>query len=367
MRKDHLYLLTFIAITVIFLIVASFSVKHFIMESSDQLISIQLESSKREADGVSQLISTQLSGGIALDTVKINIQSVIEKTEKMASYISVIDWSGKQICHPDITKIGEMANSDQNVLDALSKKDRANRLYEILVHQKDENDAIVGSEVVYLSPVKGTDLIVGANFNLDKITKQTRLLKSRFYRILLLMGGFIILSSFFAVRILGSLYEKQLESKNSALENELFSLSKLNKDLIEHQQKILEEKNSNEPVMAGAVKPEKKRILTYIRNELLPIATDQISYIQTENGITYIYAINGKKSTTNSSLDDLSNELDQSLFFRANRQFIISITTIDKIVKYGNSQLKIIIHNSTDVEIIISKNKAAEFRQWLGL
>ncbi|WP_025741792.1 LytR/AlgR family response regulator transcription factor [Aquimarina pacifica] len=371
MRKDHLYLLTFIAITVIFLIVASFSVKHFIMESSDQLIVIQLESGKREADEMSQMISTQLSGGIKLDTVKVNIQSAIEKTHEMTSFVSVMDWSGKQICHPNITKVGEMVNSDQNLLDALKEKDRANKLYEILVRKKKETNSIEPSEIVYLSPVKGTDLIVTSNFNLDKIITQTGLLKNRYYRILFLMGGFIILCSFFAVRTLGSLYEKQLELKNTALENELFSLSKLNKDLIEHQQKIIEEKTSVDQSQDQSIEekaiPEKKRILTYIRNELVPISTNQISYIKSENSITYIYGINGKKSTTSLSLDELYNTIDKSLFFRANRQFIISISSIDKIVKYGNSQLKILIQNSSDVEIIISKNKAAEFRQWLSI
>lgn len=377
MRKDQLYLFTFIAISVIFLIVASFSVKHFIMESSDQLVAIQLESSKREADGFSRLISTQLSGGIRLDSVKMNIQSAIEKTEKMASFVSVMDWSGKQICHPDITKLGEMVNSNQNLLDALNEKDRTHKLYDILVSQKKETDAIVQSEVIYLSPVEGTDLIVAANFNLDKIISQTGLLKNRFYLILFLMGGLIILSSFFAVRIIGSFYEKQLESKNSALETELFSLSKLNKDLIVHQQKILEEKSSQNAVVVEEntklvveeeiIKPEKKRILTYMRNELVPILTDQIAYIQTENSITYVFCIDGKKSISNLSLDELFGTMDESIFFRANRQFIISITAIEKIVKYGNSQLKILISKNSDVEIVISKNKAAEFRQWLSI
>ncbi len=369
MRKDHLYLLTFVAITVIFLIVASFSIKHFIMESSDQLIAIQFESGKREADEMSKMISTQLVGGIQLDSVKANIQSAIEKTQEMTSFISVMDWSGKQICHPNITKVGEKVNSDQNLLDALKKKDRANKLYDLLVKKKKGGDAIAPSEIVYLSPVKETDLIVAANFNLDKITAQTGLLKNRFYRIFFLMGGFIILCSFFAVRILGGLYEKQLELKNSALENELFSLSKLNKDLIEHQQKIIEEKSNTVPILETEKKtiPEKKRILTYIRNELVPISTNQIAYVQSENSITYIYGINGKKSTTSLSLDELYGTIDKSLFFRANRQFIISITAIDKIVKYGNSQLKILIQDSKDVEIIISKNKAAEFRQWLSI
>jgi len=72
------------------------------------------------------------------------------------------------------------------------------------------------------------------------------------------------------------------------------------------------------------------------------------------------------QSTTNNSLDEIFTELPPSLFFRVNRQFIIGITAIDKVIKYGKSQLKLVIKNS-DLEIIISKNKAAEFKKWLNI
>ena len=181
------------------------------------------------------------------------------------------------------------------------------------------------------------------------------------------MGGFIILLSFFAVRVLGCLYEKQLEEKKSSLENHMFSLSKMNKDLIAHQQIIIEKSAIFNQNREANEKSEKKRILTYIRNELVPISTEDIAYMLTENSITYIYQIDGRKSTSNLSLYELYNTLDKSFFFRANRQYIIVITAIDKIIKYGNNQFKILVTNYPDVEIIISKNRAADFRQWLSI
>ena len=75
----------------------------------------------------------------------------------------------------------------------------------------------------------------------------------------------------------------------------------------------------------------------------------------------------GKRSTTNMSLYDMYTNLNSALFFRANRQFIISITAIDKIIKYGKSQIKIVLQSKTSEDIIISKNKAAEFKQWLNM
>ena len=111
----------------------------------------------------------------------------------------------------------------------------------------------------------------------------------------------------------------------------------------------------------------KKRILTYLRHELLSISTDDIAYIYTESTITYVICFDGKRSTSNSSLDELFANLDNTYFFRANRQFIIAISAIDKIVRYGNNQLKILINPNSELDIIISKNKAAEFKKWLNL
>jgi len=68
------------------------------------------------------------------------------------------------------------------------------------------------------------------------------------------------------------------------------------------------------------------------------------------------------------SLDDLRSKLENNLFLRANRQLINSIIAIDKIIRFGNSQLKILISSKDDLDIIIiiiSKNRTIDFKQWL--
>ena len=79
-----------------------------------------------------------------------------------------------------------------------------------------------------------------------------------------------------------------------------------------------------------------------------------------------VVCADGSRSTTNLSLDELFAQLDDSYFFRANRQFIISIASINKIVKYGNNQLKIIVNPGSEISILISKNRAAQFKKWLN-
>jgi DNA-binding LytR/AlgR family response regulator len=361
MKKDKLYFLTFLSIAVIFLFVALIASQYFIKVSANQLIEVQVESSKRETNEVAKLINFQLSSGIKKEEIVANIQQIIEKSNKDTWFISVFNWGGKEVCHPDKTKVGQQVNSNEALLSSLKDKNNSDDLFNLLTRNNNQST----SEIIHISPIVNSDLIVAANVNINSISAQMNTLKSNFYLIFLMMGILVIVLSFLAVRILGSAYEKQLELKNSTLTSEVVNLSKLNSDLVSYKEKVavIPEKSAIEEPLDN----EKKRILTYIRNELVPISIKDIAYVYTENTITYVFCFDGKKSTTNMSLDDMHTQLNSSLFFRANRQFIISIAAIDKIIKYGNSQLKILLQSKTSDEIIISKNKAAEFKQWLNM
>jgi hypothetical protein len=365
MKKDKLYFLTFLSIAAIFLLVALIASQYFIKVSANQLIEVQVESSKREANEVAKLIDFQLSSGIEKDIIVTNIQQIIESSKADSWFISVFNWSGKEVANPDKTQVGELVVSNETLLSSLKEKNNSEDLYDVLIHNENQSSY----EIIHISPIKNSDLIVAANVNINSIKNQMSALKSNFYLIFLIMGILVIVLSFVAVRIIGSAYEKQLELKNSTLTSEVVNLSKLNTDLVSYKEKVAETpiESVQEITSEKEKDKEKERILTYVRNELVPIAIKDIAFIYTENTITYVVCFDGKRSTTNMSLDDMYANLNSTLFFRANRQFIISITAIDKIIKYGNSQLKILLQSKTSEEIIISKNKAAEFKQWLNM
>lgn len=372
MRKDRLYLFTFLTITVIFIVIASVSIQYFIQVSTNQLLETQLESSKREAKEMALLIGQQLAGGIEKQTVIDNVQSSIENTDIETGFVSMFDWSGKEICHPDIKRVGQEVSPNQSFVTSVKDNLTPEDFYGLIRSKKeaggvrDFDNSNKASEIVYLHPVKNSDWIIAAHANMNRIDHQISKLRNRFYIIFIIMGFIIILSFVLSVRVIGGMYEKKLEIQNQKLEDEVISLSKLNRALDVYQQKVTENRPDTE-ISEASDEKNKKRILTYKRNELLPVLTEDISYIYTENTITYVVDINGNRSTTNTSLDELFSGLDGNHFYRANRQFIIAIAAIEKIIKYGNNQLKILVQPNSEVDIIISKNKAAEFKQWLNL
>nr|WP_299343228.1 LytTR family transcriptional regulator [Allomuricauda sp.] len=369
MRKDRLYLFTFLAITVIFILIAGVAIRSFIKVSANQLLESQLESSKREAKEVATLVGFQLASGLDKDVVVQNVQESIENTNTENGFICMFDWSGREICHPDITRVGQQVSPNQSSVSSVNGDITPADFYDLLTNKRsfggirDFGEEQRESEIIYLYPVPNSDWIIGAHANLEKISNQIDGLRSKFYTIFIIMGFAIVLCSVIMVRLIGSSYEKRLEAKNQRLEDEVVNLAKLNKDLDKYQQRVIEARPQSQ---SKNTEKGRKRILTYVRNELKPISTEDIAYIFMESTITYVVCFDGSQSTSNSSLDELFSNLDETHFYRANRQFIVAISAINKIIKYGNNQLKILVDPNSEVDIIISKNRAAEFKQWLN-
>lgn len=381
MRKDRLYFFTFLSVTVIFVLIAGIATQFFVKASTYELFETVLESNKREGKEVASLIGYQLEKGLDKEDLKIFAQEIIVNPSSQTGFIAILDWSGKVICHPDGTQRGQTIKSDKGLKPSVDGAITTKDFYDFFIEKQKTGqinslDGVEAtSEVTYLHPVKNSDWIVVSLVNLTSVSNKIAGLRTQFYIILVIMGFFLVLGSVLVVRLIGSMYEKNLESEKQKLEDEVLNLAKLNSALGEYQQKVSEEKAKpvEEEVVEEKAKPEtntekgKKRILTYLRNELLPVSTDDIAYIYTENTITYVVQTNGKRSTANNSLDELFSSLDSSIFYRANRQFIIAISSIEKIIRYGNSQLKILVVPNSEVDIIIGKNKASEFKQWLNL
>ncbi len=366
MRKEKLYFLTFTSIAVIYLFIASLASSYFVEVSAKELLEVQIESGKREVSEIVSLIDFQLFNGVAKEAVLKNYQQTIHSEYADIWFTSIINWSGKIVCHPNKTQVGQLVNTNASLIEALKEKNAAERLYDVLLLKKQERiEEIEFSEVIHLLPIKNSDLIVAANVNIGLVVKQLDTLETNFSIILMVMGLVVVVLSFIAVRVIGGRYEKQLELNNSSSTTEVISLSRLNADLVSYKEKIIETFNARPKDETSDSKNIK--ILTYLRNELVPILISDIAYIYTENTVTNIVSFEGKKSTTNASLDDLYSKFDSTLFFRTNRQFIISISAIDKIIRYGNSQLKIVLHSNTLEDIIISKSEAAELKQWLHI
>lgn len=115
-----------------------------------------------------------------------------------------------------------------------------------------------------------------------------------------------------------------------------------------------------------AEKNYKKRFTVKMGQHLKMINIEDAECFYSENKGTYIRTIDGRDYLLENTLEQLENELDPSKFFRISRKFIVSITAIKDIVVYSNSRLKIILPTYKDDEVIVSRERVNDFKEWLG-
>ena len=115
----------------------------------------------------------------------------------------------------------------------------------------------------------------------------------------------------------------------------------------------------------AAPKTYRQRFLVVKGEEYISINATDIAYFYSENRITRIVRKDGKWFPIEPTLDDLEEELDPSVFFRINRQFIAQLSSIQKVSKYFNGKLKIDLSPKPQEDVTVSRDKAETFRNWL--
>ncbi|MFA5555947.1 MAG: LytTR family DNA-binding domain-containing protein [Flavobacteriaceae bacterium] len=113
-------------------------------------------------------------------------------------------------------------------------------------------------------------------------------------------------------------------------------------------------------------KQYKERFSVKVGLQLKIIITPEIECFFSENKGTYIHTTENRNYLIDSTLEQLENELNPKEFFRVSRKFIIGLKAIKEIQVYSNSRLKIILNTYKEDEIIVSRERVADFKNWIG-
>jgi two-component system, LytTR family, response regulator LytT len=116
---------------------------------------------------------------------------------------------------------------------------------------------------------------------------------------------------------------------------------------------------------APTPKTYRKRFLVAKGDDYLSINVGDIAYFYSENRISRLVRTDGKWFPIDPNMDDLEQELDPTLFFRLNRQYIAQLSSIQKVSKYFNGKLKITLSPKPAEDVTVSREKADVFKQWM--
>lgn len=110
----------------------------------------------------------------------------------------------------------------------------------------------------------------------------------------------------------------------------------------------------------------KKRFTVKIGQHLKVISVEEVECFFSENKGTYIHTFDNRNYLIESTLEILEQELDPDKFYRISRKFIIPITAIKEIVLFSNSRLKVILPSYNDEDVVVSREKVSQFKEWIN-
>lgn len=110
----------------------------------------------------------------------------------------------------------------------------------------------------------------------------------------------------------------------------------------------------------------KDRYLAKAGTRMVSVPAKNIAYFYTKDRCQYIKTTTNEDLILDKPLDEVENEVDSKAFFRANRQFIINYTHIEKVQSWFAGKLRVQVRPAAHEEIIVSRLRAADFKKWLG-
>ncbi|MCA0426892.1 MAG: LytTR family DNA-binding domain-containing protein [Bacteroidetes bacterium] len=109
----------------------------------------------------------------------------------------------------------------------------------------------------------------------------------------------------------------------------------------------------------------KERFLVKQGQRLITVPVQDILFFQAADKMVYLTTKEGARYVIDYSLEELSGMLETRQFFQLNRQYLASMQSIKDIHSYFNGKLKVTVQGSMDDEILVSRERASEFKAWL--
>lgn len=110
----------------------------------------------------------------------------------------------------------------------------------------------------------------------------------------------------------------------------------------------------------------KKRFVVRYGEHIKTIDIEEVVYFYTEDKATFLCTKDARRFVVDFNLDTLESILDPKVFFRINRQYIISIHSIAEMFAYSKSRVLIKLNPPSKHETIVSTERSADFKHWLG-
>jgi DNA-binding LytR/AlgR family response regulator len=118
--------------------------------------------------------------------------------------------------------------------------------------------------------------------------------------------------------------------------------------------------------LSGGPAAYKANWLIPVKTKLVPVSAKEVAYFSIRNGLVVLTTLAGQEYPFDQPLDELESLVDPQVFFRANRQFLITRASIVELESYFNSRLLAHLRPAAREEVIVSKLRVADLKRWLS-
>lgn len=116
----------------------------------------------------------------------------------------------------------------------------------------------------------------------------------------------------------------------------------------------------------GTFRKYRQRFLITSPRRVYTISIPEIAYFYSEDKISFAVTFDGKTHILDLTLNKLEEQLDPELFFRANRQVLLSADCIEQIEPHFNGKMLLQLRPKAKEQILVSREKVSALKMWLN-
>jgi DNA-binding LytR/AlgR family response regulator len=123
--------------------------------------------------------------------------------------------------------------------------------------------------------------------------------------------------------------------------------------------------NNIDQVVQLLTKKYKERFVIKVGEHLRTVETRSILYFYSHDKTTFAHTEDGRNYILDFTLEQLEGLLNPAEYFRVNRKHMVSTRSLQDIISYSNSRLRLVLKGSQDQDVIVSRERVQSFKQWL--
>jgi two-component system response regulator LytT len=113
-------------------------------------------------------------------------------------------------------------------------------------------------------------------------------------------------------------------------------------------------------------KDYRKRFLVKSVQKLVSVNVDEIAYFYSDDKLNFFRTYTNKRYVVDYTMDELETMLKPEDFYRISRSFFVSPDSLEQISDYFGHRLALKLKPDHEKEVIVSREKVTDFKNWLG-